>query len=84
MRDNLASLGRGSQAFSILAAMPDNTRPPRHLPDHDQPNLGTRALMNAIDELAKARGLAGARVAYKMNARGEHVVALIFTGFDRG
>jgi hypothetical protein len=65
--------------------MPDNTRPPRNLRDPDQqPNLGTRALMNAIDELAKARGLAGARVAYKMNARGEHVVALIFTGFDRG
>jgi hypothetical protein len=29
--------------------------------------------MNAIDELAKQRGLVGARVAYKLNARGEHV-----------
>ena len=39
--------------------------------------------MNAIDDLAKARGLVGARVAYKLNAKGEHVVALIFTGFER-
>jgi hypothetical protein len=31
--------------------------------------------MNAVDELAKARGLVGACVAYKVNARGEHVVA---------
>ena len=63
--------------------MPDNTRPPRSSSKDQQPNLGTRALMNAIDDLAKARGVAGARVAYKVNARGEHVVALIFTGFER-
>jgi hypothetical protein len=63
--------------------MPDNTRPPRNPHQDEQPNLGTRALMNAIDELAKARGVAGARVAYKTNAKGEHVVALIFTGFER-
>ncbi|HWW87221.1 MAG TPA: hypothetical protein VNZ26_26670 [Vicinamibacterales bacterium] len=63
--------------------MPDNQRPPRNPHLDQQPNLGTRALMNAIDELAKARGLAGARVAYKMNARGEHVVALIFSSFER-
>jgi hypothetical protein len=63
--------------------MPDNTRPPRHLPDDDPPNLGTRALMNAIDELAKDKGLVGARVAYKRNARGEHVVALIFSAFEQ-
>ncbi len=63
--------------------MPDNTRPPRN-PNIDQaPNLGTRALMNAISDLAKARNLVGARVAYKMNARGEHVVAIIFAGFQR-
>ena len=62
--------------------MPDNTRPPRSPRDH-LPNLGTRALMNAIEELAKTRGLVGLRVAYKMNAQGEHVVAVIFTGFDR-
>jgi hypothetical protein len=63
--------------------MPDNTRPPRS-PHHDQqPNLGTRALMNAIEELAKARGIAGARVAYKVNAKGEHLVALIFSSFER-
>jgi hypothetical protein len=63
--------------------MPDNTRPPRYPNDDHGPNLGTRALMNAIDELAKTRGLVGARVAYKMNARGEHVVALIFSSFER-
>jgi hypothetical protein len=63
--------------------MPDNTRPPRSQHQNQQPNLGTRALMNAIDELAKARGVAGARVAYKMNAKGEHVVALIFSSFAR-
>jgi hypothetical protein len=62
--------------------MPDNTRPPRGLQDN-LPNLGTRALMNAIDELAKQRGLVAARVAYKLNARGEHVVALIFSSFER-
>lgn len=63
--------------------MPENTRPPRHLPDDDKPNLGTKAVMRAIEELAEARRLAGARVAYKRNAKGEHVVALIFEGFKR-
>jgi hypothetical protein len=57
--------------------MPDNTRPPRS-PRETQPTLGARALMSAIDELAKVRGIVGARVAYKQNAAGEHVVALIF------
>ena len=37
----------------------------------------------AYYSLAKARGVAGGRVAYKMNARGEHVVALILSGFER-
>jgi hypothetical protein len=59
--------------------MPDNTRPPRSLVDPDErPTLGARALMAAVEELAKARGLIGCRVAYKRNAKGEHVVALIF------
>jgi hypothetical protein len=59
--------------------MPDNTRPPRHLVDPDpRPTLGVRAVMNAIEELAQARSLQGARVAYKRNSQGEHVVALIF------
>jgi hypothetical protein len=61
--------------------MPDNTRPPRNVHQDDGPNLGTRALMHAIRDLASARGLVGARVAYKVNARGEHVVALIFSSF---
>jgi hypothetical protein len=34
--------------------------------------------MAAVEELAKARGLVGFRVAYKRNAAEEHVVALIF------
>jgi len=59
--------------------VPDNTRPPRQLVDPDpRPTLGVRALMSAIEELARARELSGFRVAYKQNARGEHVVALIF------
>jgi hypothetical protein len=57
--------------------MPDNTRPPRHFLD-DRPTLGARAIMSDIEELAKARKLVDARVAYKKNAKGEHVVALIF------
>jgi hypothetical protein len=63
--------------------MPGNTRPPRHVPEHEPPNLGTRALMHAIEDLAKTRGLVGARVAYKMNAQGQHVVAVIFESFSR-
>jgi hypothetical protein len=59
--------------------MPDNTRPPRHLVDTDpRPTLGVRAVMSAVEDLARARHLAGFRVAYKPNAQGEHVVALIF------
>jgi len=63
--------------------MPDKTRPPRNPHQDQQPNLGTRALMSAVGELAKSRGCVGACVAYKMNARGEHVVAVIFGGFER-
>ncbi len=59
--------------------VPDNTRPPRHLVDPDpRPTLGVRALMNAVEDLVKARSLVGVRVAYKRNARGEHVVAILF------
>jgi len=43
--------------------MPDNSRPPRHLPNDDKPNLGTKAVMHQIEELASARGLVDARVA---------------------
>jgi hypothetical protein len=34
--------------------------------------------MQATEELARDRAVVGARVAYKRNAKGEHVVALIF------
>jgi hypothetical protein len=34
--------------------------------------------MSAIDELALRKCIAGYRVAYRMNDRGEHVVALIY------
>jgi hypothetical protein len=66
----------------MMERMPDNSRP-RNLHQDQVPNLGTRALMNAIDDLAKAKGLVGARVSYKVNAHGEHVVALIFSLFGQ-
>ena len=54
--------------------MPDNTRPPRYLVDPDpRPTRGVRAIMSAIEELARKRGIgAKARVLYKQNAKGEH------------
>lgn len=59
--------------------VPDNTRPPRHLVDPDsRPPLGVRALMSAVEDLARGRNVVGARIAYKRNAQGEHVVAIIF------
>ena len=59
--------------------MPDNTRPPRNVivPD-PRPTLGVRAVMIAVEEVARAKALRGARVAYKRNAHNEHVIALIF------
>jgi hypothetical protein len=36
-----------------------------------------RALMNSVEELARAKGVVGFRVGYKKNVRGEHVIALI-------
>jgi hypothetical protein len=41
------------------------------------PTLGAQALMRAIEELPIYRHLIGARVAYKRNAKGEHVVAVV-------
>jgi hypothetical protein len=58
--------------------VPDNTCPPRNLPKDDPPTLIVRVVMQAVADLATARKLVGARIAYKKNARGEHVVALIF------
>jgi hypothetical protein len=64
---------------SEMEGVPDNTRPPRRLQDPDpRPTLIVRAIMTGVEELAHARGLKSARVAYKRNAQGEHVVALIF------
>jgi hypothetical protein len=34
--------------------------------------------MHAVEELARSRHVVDFRVAYKRNAKGEHVVALIF------
>lgn len=62
--------------------MPDNTRPLRYV-HNDPPPLGARAIMREFEELAKARGLVGVRVGYKRNAAGDHVVALIFSSFER-
>jgi hypothetical protein len=47
-------------------------------PQGDRPTLGARVLMNEIEQLARAKHLVNHRVAYKMNERGEHVIALIF------
>jgi hypothetical protein len=44
----------------------------------DRPTLGAAALMRAVKELVMSRRIVGARVAYKQNANGEHVVAIIF------
>jgi hypothetical protein len=59
-----------------------NTRPPRTL-HNDEPPLGARAIMRELEALATARCLVGARVGYKRNAAGDHVVALIFQSFER-
>ncbi len=40
-------------------------------------SLGVRALLNEIQNLAKARGFEGARVDSKVNGRGELVLALL-------
>jgi hypothetical protein len=50
----------------------------RHRPREDNPTLGALALMHAIAELASFHRLLSARVVYKMNAKGEHVVAIVF------
>jgi hypothetical protein len=50
-------------------------------PDPRAP-MGARPIIAEIAESARSRGLRGARVAYKQNARGEHVIALIFEGFQ--
>jgi hypothetical protein len=51
-------------------------------PPLERPPLGIAPLLEVIDALAKSRGMASHRVAYKKNAKGEHVVALIFTDFQ--
>jgi len=64
--------------------MPDNTRPPRSLKNSDEsPNLGARAFMGRVEELAKGERFESFRVAYKRNATGEHVVAVIWRGWRR-
>jgi len=40
-------------------------------------NLAIRALMNQIEELARARGFDRARVLYKVNRHGELVIGLL-------
>jgi hypothetical protein len=46
-----------------------------------RPPLGVRPILEEFETIARVRGLRDARVGYKVNARGEHVVALIFEGF---
>jgi hypothetical protein len=47
-------------------------------PPEDGPTLGAQRLMREIMELPYLRKLANARVVYKRNAKGEHVVAVVF------
>jgi hypothetical protein len=64
--------------------MPDNTRPPRALRDSDhRPPLGAAAFMERVTELARAERFESFRVAYKQNAKGEYVVAVIWPGWRR-
>ena len=58
--------------------MPDNTRPPRHIPPDDKPTLLANVIMHAIRDIPQVQHLTGAEVRYKVNAKGEHVIALIF------
>jgi hypothetical protein len=59
--------------------MPDNVRPPRSIVDADhRPSLGAQVIMREIEQIATRQRLQGYRVAYKRNAKGEHVVALLF------
>ena len=51
-------------------------------PVADREPLGIKPLQEAIDILARSRGMKTHRVAYKQNANGEHVVALIFREFQ--
>jgi hypothetical protein len=40
--------------------------------------LGAKAFMQVVEALATSGGMKGFRVAYKQNAKGEHVVAVIW------
>lgn len=52
--------------------------------DHNPgPPLGAQVLLQELRTLAEKQNLEGAHVGYKRNAKGEHVVALIFTGWRR-
>jgi hypothetical protein len=44
----------------------------------DRPPLGVKPFMEVVEALAKSRGMTSARVAYKTNSKGEHVVAIIW------
>ena len=44
----------------------------------DEPTLLARSLMRELFEIAALRKVSGARVDYRLNAKGEHVVAIIF------
>jgi hypothetical protein len=45
----------------------------------DRPPLGAKVLMELVGELAASRGMKNYRVGHKQNAKGEHVVALIWS-----
>jgi hypothetical protein len=48
------------------------------------PPLGTHIFMAEVRELAAKKGFARFDVRYKKNAKGEHVVAIIWPGWKKG
>ena len=47
-------------------------------PDENRPPLLAKSVMDEVNLIGQGRGLKGYRVAYKTNAKGEHVVAIIW------
>ena len=68
------------QYMSTLAVMPDNARRPRNPNLSEGPTVLARAVMASLEDFVRERhqGLREWRVAYKHNAKDEHVIALIF------
>ena len=66
--------GRPASNLGSAGACLDASREPGHV---FRMNLAIRALMNQIEELARARGFEHARVLHKVNRHGELVIGLL-------